>query len=188
MNVTQHAVMRYCQRMYAEYIINDDTFKTWKRTHEELIPKAENEILELFNSADLIIDILDSKYKVNTAENWVFVHDKTNIITCYKLQYKGLPEKTSKEIVASLLKVYYEKLPEIEEQQVEFEEFYGKVKQESSEIEEEVKLLNQKINNLHEKQRLLNDSVKLKEDETKTQKSEFEMLVNKIVKPEYFFK
>lgn len=188
MNITQHAMMRYCQRMYAEYIINDDTFKTWKRTHEDLVPIAENEILTLFNSADLVIDMFDSKYKINTSENWIFIHDKTNIITCYKLQYKGLPENISKEIVMSLLKVYYEKLPEIKEQESKFEDLNCLIKQENLEIEDEIKLLNQKINNLQEKKRLLNDNIKLKENELKSQKQEFEMLVNKMVKPDYFFK
>lgn len=190
MNIKQHAIMRYCQRMNDEYIINDETFKSWRRANEDKVVEAENEILKLFGESkiDITTTSSDNPYKINTNENWIFVYDGENIITCYKLEYKGLNEKTNKTIIDALLQEYYDKLPKINQHIENYNNSKSEFDERTNQIDGEIKLLNKKINNLKEQKKIIKDSLTLKENELTVIREEFDILQNKIVKPDYFFK
>ena len=188
MNVKNHALMRWAQRKYDYYIIDDNTFKVWRRTNEDKIPEIEKEVLEVFESAELDITTEKSNYKVNRKHGWVFVYEAQNIVTCYKLQYKGLSEEVSKSIIELLIQEYENITPEYNKLKEKLSEEESLLQSRNEQIEEDIKILNRKINYWQQEQRLLNEEFKLKKDELDIKRIELEMLANKIVKPSYFLK
>ena len=191
MNVTKHALMRMAQREYGDFIINDDTFRTWQRTHEDKIPELEKEILDLFNKSTIRMESVDkkgkiSKYVINKDAKWVFVHDDQNIVTCYKLQYGGVSEKASEIILDALLDEYSGKKPKVDSIESEFDNKNNTYNEVINDIDNQIHLLNKQIEVLNQQKKFEKESLELEKIKVDNAKFELSLLIDKIVKPNNF--
>lgn len=167
MIISQHALMRVLQREYDEYIINDSTFHAWKRANPDGVPKAEKEIMKLFNESNYTIECPDvkgsiKKFKINTSKMWIMVHDETTIITIYPIVYsEEMNLETNKKIFDLVYEEYYRKLG-----------LYT-IKVESS--KPVVELLNKKIEECEEELKRLKSKIEYVDSVLKSAKTEKEL-------------
>ena len=167
MIISQHALMRVLQREYDEYIINDSTFHTWKRTNPDGVPKAEREIMKLFNESNYTIECPDvkgsiKKFKINTSKMWIMVHDDNTIITIYPIVYsEEMNSETNKKIFDLVYEEYSKKLGS----------FNAKIETSKPVIE----TLNKKIEECEEELKRLKSKVEYVESVIKSAKTEREL-------------
>lgn len=196
MNISNHALLRYFQRMHSQSLLNEDSIKNMKRDNPESITKASECILALSSSLDNMILETDEKGKkvkfiINFTDYWIFVVDPTNstIMTMYPLKYNGVSEQSTSTIVKTLIE--NELKPKLFLQQNQEETFAS----ERSSLEIERELILKQIKDYNQKIQILEtelSGIKTKTDLLK-QKSEntaydIELLIHKIVKPDYFLK
>ena len=192
MNITAHCQMRYLQREYSEYIINDATFVIWKRTNPDAIPKAEKEISKIFAEADETISSTDNKgvvsnYKINTKENWIFVYDANILITMYEIKYSlGISKEASSTIFNILLNEYkiFSEKTKIETLKKTEENVVLQINIENT--EQNIKILRQQLELLEQFKKMESENMKLNLIKIVNLKNETDNIALKIVKPQNF--
>ncbi|MGL5316937.1 MAG: hypothetical protein ACRC92_27005 [Peptostreptococcaceae bacterium] len=104
MNITKHALMRYCQRKYQETIVSDRTFDMFVKDYPEKVEEARTELTKEFLEAEFMMEHKYEKqekcrYFINAKTLSTFIVDsaKANMVTFYKIDY-GLDEEGNREI------------------------------------------------------------------------------------------
>lgn len=196
MNISNHALLRYFQRMYAQSLLNEDSIKNMKRDNPEAITKASECILALSSSLDNIVLEADEKGKrvkfiINFIDYWIFVVDPINstIMTMYPLKYNGISEQSTSTIVKTLIE--NELKPKLFLQQKQEEAFASEINSLETErdlIQKQIKDYNQKIQILETELSGIKTKTDLLKQKSENTAYDIELLIHKIVKPDYFLK
>lgn len=96
-NFKEHAIMRYLSRKLGEHIINDKTFQGWKKLpgNIDLYQLAIKEMAKIEIDCDFRVsdkvgnDQKKVEYAINTSEMAIFVIERNDVITYYKLEYSN---------------------------------------------------------------------------------------------------
>lgn len=192
MNISNHCQLRYLQRKFGEYIINDSTFPTWKRTHPEDIPLAEKEIQKIISEAERDIIATDnkgvvSKYKINIKENWIIVHDENTAITMYEIKYSiGMTLESDMTIFNLILKAYDSMFEKNKIEILAKDEENIKIKDDIELLDQNIKSLRQQIETLEQHKKVEQEVIKLNHVKINNLKNEVDTIAMKLVKPSMF--
>lgn len=194
MNLTSHVLMRYLQRDMNKdkvYIINDTTFKTWRRVNEDKIIEATKEINEIISDiTNIIVEATfngkEDKYIINKTHNWIFVTREQNAITCYKFVMKNLTEESSvliREIMLNELKSKTDKFNSINNRN---NEIISKNNLEITELEDKIKSITAELELLKSEKKRVETENETVSKEIVLEKTELNGLIRKIVNPSKF--
>lgn len=191
-NFKEHAIFRYLSRKLGEHIINDKTFQTWKKMHgnKEIYDSALKELSKIEAQCDFRVtakvghDQKRSEYAINTKEMAVFVIDRNDVITYYKLEYcSDISNASNLTIFKTLQKEYNsidKKLNSFEERNSKkIEKSNGRIELYNSEI----LVLEEKIKQLKLRKEIEKDTINsINQDKEVLTKNQNTVLL-KMVKP-----
>ncbi len=166
MNITDHALMRWAQRIEEEHISSQVAFKDWKALNPEKAIQYEKDLREAFKKAEYLTEgIYDdrkkeySKFYIDKEAMLLYVvSTEDNLVTLYYIEFV-----TNKAGNKNILQEF---LTEILEKEKEQEEFESKKAEELKELgrrketlEMQKKELREKLNLLESEQGLLNKQI-----------------------------
>ena len=166
MNITDHALLRWAQRIEEDHISSQVAFKDWKSLNLEKVIQYEKDLREAFMRAEYLTEgIYDDKkrqlavFYIDKEELLLYIVGKEgNLITLYDVDFGASKERNKK-----ILKEF---LDEISEQEKEHQEFESKKAEELKELgrkketlEMQKKELREKLNLLESEQGLLNKQI-----------------------------
>ncbi|MCP1226465.1 hypothetical protein [Sebaldella sp. S0638] len=166
MNITDHALMRWAQRIEEDHISSQVAFKDWKALNPEKVTQYEKDLREAFKKAEYLTEgIYDdrkkeySKFYIDKEAMLLYVvSTEDNLVTLYYIEFV-----TNKAGNKNILQEF---LTEILEKEKEQEEFESKKAEELKELgrrketlEMEKKELREKLNLLESEQGLLNKQI-----------------------------
>ena len=154
MNITEHALMRWAQRIEEDHISSQVTFKDWKALNPEKVIQYEKDLREAFKRADYLTEgVYDnkkqlSKFYIDKVGLLLYVIGKDgNMVTLYDIDF-GMSRIRNKNILVEIL-------GEILEKEKEQQEFERKKDEELKELERKRKTIEMEKDELREKLGLL---------------------------------
>ena len=166
MNITDHALMRWAQRIEEDHISSQVAFKDWKALNPEKVVQYEKDLREAFKKAEYLTEgIYDDKkrqlavFHIDKEELLLYIVSKEgNLITLYDVDFGASKIRNRK--------ILNEFLDEISEQEKEYQEFESKKSKELKELgrkketlEMEKTELREKLNLVESEQGLLNKQI-----------------------------
>ena len=154
MNITEHALMRWAQRIEEDHISSQVAFKDWKALNPEKVVQYEKDLREAFKRAEYLTEgVYDnkkqlSKFYIDKEGLLLYVVGKDgNMVTLYDIDF-GMSRVRNKNILVEIL-------GEILEKEKEQQEFEGKKDEELKELERKRKTIEMEKDELREKLGLL---------------------------------
>ena len=154
MNITDHALMRWAQRIEEDHISSQVAFKDWKALNPEKVIQYEKDLRESFKRAEYLTEgVYDnkkqlSKFYIDKEGLLLYVVGKDgNMVTLYDIDF-GMSRVRNKNILVEIL-------GEILEKEKEQQEFEGKKDEELKELERKRKTIEMEKDELREKLGLL---------------------------------
>ena len=154
MNITDHALMRWAQRIEEDHISSQVAFKDWKALNPEKVIQYEKELREAFKRAEYLTEgVYDnkkqlSKFYIDKEGLLLYVVGKDgNMVTLYDIDF-GMSRVRNKNILVEIL-------GEISEKEKEQQEFEQKKDEELKELERKRKTIEMEKDELREKLGLL---------------------------------
>ena len=154
MNITDHALMRWAQRIEEDHISSQVAFKDWKALNPDKVIQYEKDLREAFKRAEYLTEgIYDnkkqlSKFYIDKEGLLLYVVGKDgNMVTLYDIDF-GMSRVRNKNILVEIL-------GEILEKEKEQQEFEGKKDEELKELERRRKTIEMEKDKLREKLGLL---------------------------------
>ena len=154
MNITDHVLMRWAQRIEEDHISSQVAFKDWKALNPEKVIQYEKDLREAFKRAEYLTEgIYDnkkqlSKFYIDKEGLLLYVVGKDgNMVTLYDIDF-GMSRVRNKNILVEIL-------GEISEKVKEQQEFEGKKDEELKELERKRKTIEMEKDELREKLGLL---------------------------------
>ena len=154
MNITEHALMRWAQRIEEDHISSQVVFKDWKALNPEKVIQYEKDLREAFKRAEYLTEgVYDnkkqlSKFYIDKEGLLLYVVGKDgNMVTLYDIDF-GMSRVRNKNILVEIL-------GEILEKEKEQQEFEGKKDEELKELERKRKTIEMEKDELREKLGLL---------------------------------
>lgn len=152
MDISEHALFRYGQRVKNEVIINQQSYSALAKTEPNKVKIWKDEIIKLFEESIFLIqgifdkDNKTSNFYVNVKEKIIFVVDssKNIIVTLYKVDY-GFGDKVNTITMNELLKEIEKFKKDKEKYQNKEGKHIGLKKMALVTLDEEIKMLNSKI-------------------------------------------
>ena len=134
MNITDHALMRWAQRIEEDHISSQVVFKDWKALNPEKVIQYEKDLREAFKRAEYLTEgVYDnkkqlSKFYIDKEGLLLYVVGKDgNMVTLYDINF-GMSRVRNKNILVEIL-------GEISEKEKEQQKFEGKKDEELKELE-----------------------------------------------------
>ena len=189
MNITDHALMRWAQRIEEDHISSQVAFKDWKALNPEKVIQYEKDLREAFKRAEYLTEgIYDGKKKEYSKfyidkENMLLyvVSMEDNLVTLYYIEFV-----TNKRGNKTILKEF---LGEILEKEKEQQEFESKKEEELKELgrkketlEMEKTELREKLNLLESEQGLLNKQIETTRNRGQVLDTHIKNMYRKIIK------
>ncbi len=154
MNITDHALMRWAQRIEEDHISSQVAFKDWKALNPEKVIQYEKDLREAFKRAEYLTEgVYDnkkqlSKFYIDKESLLLYVVGKDgNMVTLYDVDF-GMSKMRNKNILVEIL-------GEISEKEKEQQEFEQKKDEELKELERKRKTIEMEKDELREKLGLL---------------------------------
>ena len=154
MNITDHALMRWAQRIEEDHISSQVVFKDWKALNPDKVVKYEKDLREAFKRAEYLTEgVYDnkkqlSKFYIDKEGLLLYVVGKDgNMVTLYDIDF-GMSRVRNKNILVEIL-------GEISEKEKEQQEFEQKKDEELKELEIKHKTIEMEKDELREKLGLL---------------------------------
>ena len=154
MNITDHALMRWAQRIEEDHISSQVAFKDWKVLNPDKVIQYEKDLREAFKRADYLTEgVYDnkkqlSKFYIDKVGLLLYVIGKDgNMVTLYDIDF-GMSRIRNKNILVEIL-------GEILEKEKEQQEFERKKDEELKELERKRKTIEMEKDELREKLGLL---------------------------------
>ena len=154
MNITDHALMRWAQRIEEDHISSQVVFKDWKALNPEKVIQYEKDLREAFKRAEYLTEgVYDnkkqlSKFYIDKESLLLYVVGKDgNMVTLYDIDF-GMSRVRNKNILVEIL-------GEISEKEKEQQEFEQKKDEELKELEIKHKTIEMEKDELREKLGLL---------------------------------
>ena len=154
MNITDHALMRWAQRIEEDHISSQVAFKDWKALNPEKVIQYEKDLREAFKRAEYLTEgVYDnkkqlSKFYIDKESLLLYVVGKDgNMVTLYDIDF-GMSRVRNKNILVEIL-------GEILEKEKEQQEFEQKKDEELKELERKRKTIEMEKDELREKLGLL---------------------------------
>ena len=154
MNITDHALMRWAQRIEEDHISSQVVFKDWKVLNPDKVIQYEKDLREAFKRAEYLTEgVYDnkkqlSKFYIDKEGLLLYVVGKDgNMVTLYDINF-GMSRVRNKNILVEIL-------GEILEKEKEQQEFEKKKDEEKKELERKRKKKKKKKDELREKLGLL---------------------------------
>ncbi len=154
MNITDHALMRWAQRIEEDHISSQVVFKDWKALNPEKVIQYEKDLREAFKRAEYLTEgVYDnkkqlSKFYIDKESLLLYVVGKDgNMVTLYDVDF-GMSKMRNKNILVEIL-------GEISEKEKEQQEFEQKKDEELKELERKRKTIEMEKDELREKLGLL---------------------------------
>ena len=154
MNITDHALMRWAQRIEEDHISSQVAFKDWKVLNPDKVIQYEKDLREAFKRADYLTEgVYDnkkqlSKFYIDKEGLLLYVVGKDgNMVTLYDINF-GMSRVRNKNILVEIL-------GEILEKEKEQQEFERKKDEELKELERKRKTIEMEKDELREKLGLL---------------------------------
>ena len=154
MNITDHALMRWAQRIEEDHISSQVVFKDWKALNSDKVIQYEKDLREAFKRAEYLTEgVYDnkkqlSKFYIDKEGLLLYVIGKDgNMVTLYDINF-GMSRVRNKNILVEIL-------GEILEKEKEQQEFERKKDEELKELERKRKTIEMEKDELREKLGLL---------------------------------
>ena len=154
MNITDHALMRWAQRIEEDHISSQVVFKDWKVLNPDKVIQYEKDLREAFKRAEYLTEgVYDnkkqlSKFYIDKEGLLLYVVGKDgNMVTLYDINF-GMSRVRNKNILVEIL-------GEISEKEKEQQEFEQKKDEELKELERKRKTIEMEKDELREKLGLL---------------------------------
>ena len=189
MNITDHALMRWAQRIEEDHISSQVAFKDWKALNPEKVIQYERDLKEAFKKAEYLTEgIYDDKkrqlavFHIDKEELLLYIVSKEgNLITLYDVDF-GASKNRNRKILKEFL-------DEISEQEREYQEFESKRAEELKELgrkketlEMEKGELREKLNLVESEQGLLNKQIETTRNRGQVLDTHIKNMYRKIIK------
>lgn len=189
MNITDHALMRWAQRIGEDHISSQAAFKDWKALNPEKVIQYEKELKEAYEKAEYLTEgMYDDKkrqqavFYLDKEELLLYIVSKEgNLITLYDVDF-GINAAGNKVILHELLK-------EIGFIEKERQEYGNKKEEELKELERRRKTLELEKEELRERltlieseQGLLNKQIETARNKGKVLDIQIKNIYRKIIK------
>lgn len=176
MNITDHALMRWAQRIEEEHISSQVAFKEWKALNPEKVIQYEKDLREAFQRAEYLTEgVYDDRKKqrasfyVDKEELLLYILSKEgSLVTLYDIDF-GINKAGNKVIL-------YELLKEIKRSEKERDEFEERKEGELRELERKKKTLEMEKEELRERLNLLESEQGLINKETENTRNKGKVL------------
>ena len=166
MNITDHALMRWAQRIEEDHISSQVAFKDWKALNPEKVVQYEKDLREAFKKAEYLTEgIYDDKkrqlavFHIDKEELLLYIVSKEgNLITLYDVDFGASKNRNRK-----ILNEFLDEISEQEKKRIEFEskraEELKELGRKKETLEMEKTELREKLNLLESEQGLLNKQI-----------------------------
>ena len=189
MNITDHALMRWAQRIEEDHISSQVAFKDWKALNPEKVVQYERDLREAFKKAEYLTEgIYDDKkrqlavFHIDKEELLLYIVSKEgNLITLYDVDFGASKNRNRK-----ILKEFLEEISEQEKERFEFEsrkvEELKELGRKKETLEMEKTELREKLNLLESEQGLLNKQIETTRNRGQVLDTHIKNMYRKIIK------
>ena len=189
MNITDHALMRWAQRIEEDHISSQVAFKDWKALNPEKVVQYERDLREAFKRAEYLTEgIYDDKkrqlavFHIDKEELLLYIVSKEgNLITLYDVDFGASKNRNRK-----ILKEFLEEISEQEKERTEFEskkaEELKELGRKKGTLEIEKTELREKLNLVESEQGLLNKQIETTRNRGQVLDRHIKNMYRKIIK------
>ena len=189
MNIIDHALMRWAQRIEEDHISSQVAFKDWKALNPEKVIQYERDLKEAFKKAEYLTEgIYDDKkrqlavFHIDKEELLLYIVSKErNLITLYDVDFGASKNRNRK-----ILKEFLDEISEQEKERIEFEikraEELKELGRKKETLEMEKTELREKLNLLESEQGLLNKQIETTRNRGQVLDRHLKNMYRKIIK------
>ena len=189
MNITDHALMRWAQRIEEDHISSQVAFKDWKALNPGKAIQYERDLREAFKRAEYLTEgIYDDKkrqlavFHIDKEELLLYIVSKEgNLITLYDVDFGASKNRNRK-----ILKEFLEEISEQEKERTEFEskkaEELKELGRKKGTLEIEKTELREKLNLVESEQGLLNKQIETTRNRGQVLDRHIKNMYRKIIK------
>lgn len=189
MNITDHALMRWAQRIEEDHISSQVAFKDWKALNPEKVVQYEKDLREAFKKAEYLTEgIYDDKkrqlavFHIDKEELLLYIVSKEgNLITLYDVDFGASKNRNRK-----ILNEFLDEISEQEKKRIEFEskraEELKELGRKKETLEMEKTELREKLNLLESEQGLLNKQIETTRNRGQVLDTHIKNMYRKIIK------
>ncbi len=189
MNITDHALMRWAQRIEEDHISSQVAFKDWKALNPEKVVQYEKDLREAFKKAEYLTEgIYDDKkrqlavFHIDKEELLLYIVSKEgNLITLYDVDFGASKIRNRK-----ILKEFLDEISEQEKDRIEFEskraEELKELGRKKETLEMEKAELREKLNLVESEQGLLNKQIETTRNRGQVLDRHIKNMYRKIIK------
>ena len=189
MNIIDHALMRWAQRIEEDHISSQVAFKDWKALNPEKVIQYERDLKEAFKKAEYLTEgIYDDKkrqlavFHIDKEELLLYIVSKErNLITLYDVDFGASKNRNRK-----ILKEFLDEISEQEKERIEFEikraEELKELGRKKETLEMEKAELREKLNLVESEQGLLNKQIETTRNRGQVLDTHIKNMYRKIIK------
>ena len=189
MNITDHALMRWAQRIEEDHISSQVAFKDWKALNPGKAIQYERDLREAFKRAEYLTEgIYDDKkrqlavFHIDKEELLLYIVSKEgNLITLYDVDFGASKIRNRK-----ILKEFLDEISEQEKDRIEFEskraEELKELGRKKETLEMEKAELREKLNLVESEQGLLNKQIETTRNRGQVLDRHIKNMYRKIIK------
>ena len=188
MNITDHALMRWAQRIEEDHISSQVAFKDWKALNPEKVIQYEKDLREAFKRAEYLTEgVYDnkkqlSKFYIDKEGLLLYVVGKDgNMVTLYDIDF-GMSRVRNKNILVEILGEISEKEKEQQEFEQKKDEELKELGRKRQTIEMEKDELREKLGSLESDQGLINKQIENTRNKGKVLDMHIKNTYRKIIK------
>ena len=188
MNITDHALMRWAQRIEEDHISSQVVFKDWKVLNPDKVIQYEKDLREAFKRAEYLTEgVYDnkkqlSKFYIDKEGLLLYVVGKDgNMVTLYDIDF-GMSRVRNKNILVEILGEILEKEKEQQEFERKKDEELKELERKRKTIEMEKDVLWEKLGLLESDQGLINKQIENTRNKSKVLDMHIKNTYRKIIK------
>ena len=188
MNITDHALMRWAQRIEEDHISSQVVFKDWKALNSDKVIQYEKDLREAFKRAEYLTEgVYDnkkqlSKFYIDKEGLLLYVVGKDgNMVTLYDIDF-GMSRVRNKNILVEILGEILEKEKEQQEFEQKKDEELKELERKRKTIEMEKDELREKLGLLESDQGLINKQIENTRNKSKVLDMHIKNTYRKIIK------
>ena len=188
MNITDHALMRWAQRIEEDHISSQVVFKDWKALNPDKVIQYEKDLREAFKRAEYLTEgVYDnkkqlSKFYIDKEGLLLYVVGKDgNMVTLYDIDF-GMSRVRNKNILVEILGEILEKEKEQQEFEQKKDEELKELERKRKTIEMEKDELREKLGLLESDQGLINKQIENTRNKSKVLDMHIKNTYRKIIK------
>ena len=188
MNITDHALMRWAQRIEEDHISSQVVFKDWKALNSDKVIQYEKDLREAFKRAEYLTEgVYDnkkqlSKFYIDKEGLLLYVVGKDgNMVTLYDIDF-GMSRIRNKNILVEILGEIVEKEKEQQEFEMKKDEELKELGRRKETLEMEKEELREKLGLLESDQGLINKQIENTRNKSKVLDMHIKNTYRKIIK------